>query len=299
MVCILVDEPAWLGETLKSIKAAQIEDVQIVTIVPVERKSRGLPDDHAASLWFLGQMCIPHNLAGEPVAPTDLKTSDALIILKSGDIVDRNFLTRALRILMRQDQIAYVGCWQQYKKKNNKTRLDTLPYDCVVEALPYLHQGALHRFVMRTPPGQLVIDLFDGRAGPLGELAYLWELENSESCGIIIPEIGLTSHEEQVNLLSQPYLDYLQIRDNNPVRKQKLARLHLSLRRRERVLRDFYVVNRQTSTLQSWTLMTIHTLATSPLSKWADNHPVIKNSARAIVSKVFSIMNRSSKKKTL
>lgn len=295
LVCILGEDPSRFQATLESIQAASIEKLRIVAVRPVDGKAQKSGADQSASLWIFGQQVVFQELDGQFLAPTSLRTGDALIFLKAGDLVDRNYLVHALGILERQEQAAFVGCWQ----KDSEGGLDTLPYDSILEAMPYLHRSGLYRFVMRTPPGQLLIDLFDSRSGPLGELAYLWQLEDRGLCGIMIPEVWLEREKDQANLLAQPYLDYLLIRDDNPVRQKKLARLHLSLRSRKDVLTHYFVVNRQTSSFHAWIVRVVHALATSRVSKWADQHPGLKNAVRSLVARILSLVMRGPKGKSV
>jgi glycosyltransferase involved in cell wall biosynthesis len=238
LVCILCDHPGDLDITLQSLKPILAGQVKLVFVQPVSKNT-----EDVTLAWFLGRLRTFKNEQGEAVPPTQILTQDALLILKAGDTLEASFISTGLNTLRRQPQIAFVGCWKK-RKIGHKTRIDTLPWDAAIELVPFMGASMNNRFIMRTPVGKLLIDFFDPRLGDLGELAFLWKLDNETTCGLVIPTILLTCRDEKETLLETTAMDYLVIRDHHPWRKMRLARLMLSLAHRSRTLRSHYYIEK-------------------------------------------------------
>jgi hypothetical protein len=157
------------------------------------------------------------------------------LVLQAGDTVDPRYIEVGLETLARQEQLAFVGSWRYVLSKKGRI-IETFPFDAALELLPLSGTTLFSRFILRTVPGNLLIDLFDPRAGRLGELAYLWKLDDGEHCGILIPEPWITQASKDEDVLKSNAFDYLILQDKNPWRKQRLARYLLALQQRGAVL---------------------------------------------------------------
>lgn len=291
LICILVDEPSGLEVTLKSIPNDSSQNIRVMLMFPVAEKNPTESKGAGAYTWFLGRMYLPQDLQGNPINPIGIQTAEALLILKSGDILEPDYLPRSLAILRCQPQIAFVGCWKN-KRQGGRYRIDTLPLDAIMEIIPYLRSNPINRFVMRTEPGRLLIDLFDPRAGRLGELDYLWRQVTPQTSGVLIPQAFVTCHEREKDLLDQPTLDYLILKDTDPVRKERLARFNLSLANRSKVLRRFQYDRDLGHPILFPLHRAIHKLATSRVSKWMDRLPWLKKVLRISLISFWAVTNR-------
>jgi hypothetical protein len=243
-----------------------------------------------AASWFLGGLYVPEDLNGSALNPTEIQTAETLLILKAGDVLDYDYLRRGLAVLQRQPQIAFVGSWKRVKTWAG-SRLETLPLDAVLEIAPFLQSSPFNRFIMRTPPGELLIDLFDPRAGRLGELDYLWRLNEKDSSGLIIPKALVTPSGKAEPILNQASLDYILLKDENLARKERLARFNLTLARRDRVLRRFHYDMYAGSALVYRINRLVSGLATSRLSKSMDRLPWVKKPIGFFVRQFMALLS--------
>jgi hypothetical protein len=137
----------------------------------------------------------------------------------------------------------------------------------------------------------LLIDLFDPRAGRLGELSYLWKLETENSSGLIIPQPLVSRYDKPEGLLDHPTLDYIILEDDNPFRKARMARFSLSLAKRASVLRRFQYEWNFGHPMMYQMHHLKYRLATSRLSKWMGRFPWIKKAIRLSVDKLYAIIS--------
>ena len=145
------------------------------------------------------------------------------MILRAGDLPDPSYLQRCLDVLSRQPQITFVGSWKRVGSGND-ARVDTFPLDAAVELAPFRQRSPLSRYMLRTAPGRLLIDLFPPNAGVWGELAYLWDLDSESQAGLTIPEVLLAQRAEPNYPIEPSTLSYLVLRDRSAWRKGRLAR---------------------------------------------------------------------------
>lgn len=290
LVCILVDDPKDLDRTLHSLQTAVVDDMHIVLMHPVRKEKATHTKSVGAAVWFLGRLYAPQDESGTPVNPTEILTTETLLILKAGDLLQPDYLPRSLMVLQRQPQIAFVGSWKQVKKGFG-VRLAALPLDAVSEIAPYIQSSPFSRFVMRTRPNRLLIDLFDPRAGRLGELKYLWQLETENSSGLVIPLPLVSRSDKPEPILGHPALDYIILQDDTPFRKARLARFNLSLANRARVLRHFQYELDFSHPLMYKMHRVKYRIATSRFSKWMDRLPWIKKAMRLSVEGIYSIIS--------
>ncbi len=328
LVCILVEQPEYLERTLRSLKHSlsllgglpgsfemplknprredgvlaqdKIPASQLILLYPQSESQKNpsaSPDPNSnVQIWFLGDLYVARLTDGTALNPTGIKTAETLLILRSGDELDPDFLPRLSGILARQPQITFAGSWKRLGF-GREQRLDTLPLDAILEIVPFIETSPFNRFVMRTVPGRLLIDLFDPRVGRLGELAYLWQLDFSQATGIVVPTVLITVSDSAKSTLEQPVLDYLILRDASPYRKIRLARFLLALENRGKVLRTFFVQDRLINPYQFRIYELIGRLATSRMSRWADSLPWLKNLIRFLVDKFLSFISGGRRKK--
>ncbi len=287
LVCILCDHPEGLASTLAGLKSADLPELQIVLLLPWGKDNgiesfSGLPAEtmqegrlNATPAWLLGKMYTLYDLAGRALAPTELLTAQALLLLCSGDRLDNRFLQVGLSTLSRQPQINFVSC---YKDIHDGARgfIDTFPIDAAPELAPFLSLQLFTRAILRTSPGQLLIDVFDPRAGRYGELEALWRLDTAEATGIVIPEVLLHLDASEPPPLDEKTLDYIILRDDQPWRKSRLSSFPLTLANRSHTLREQVVVENRDDAMQSW-LRSIgqrgyYALGHSRLNRWVNQH---------------------------
>jgi glycosyltransferase involved in cell wall biosynthesis len=289
LVCILIDDSKGLNRTRHSLRGAIEAGVRLVLMRSVPEGRRAGDKIGRAASWFLGGLYVPEDLNGSALNPTEILTAEMLLILKAGDVLDDDYLRRGLTVLQRQSQIAFVGSWKHVKTWLG-SRLETLPLDAVLEIAPFLQSSPFNRFIMRTPPGELLIDLFDPRAGRLGELDYLWRLDDEDSSGLIIPKALVTPSDKAEPILNQASLDYIFLKDENPERKERLARFNLTLARRARVLRRFHYEMYAGSALVYRINRIVSWLATSSLSKSMDRIPWVKKPISYLVRQFMALL---------
>ncbi len=278
LVCILCHQPEHLGETLASLEQAGGGKVRVILAQPApEGESGGVVS------WFLGRKTTFTDAAGSPLIPTQLQTESALLILQAGDVLSPGYLQTALATLARQKQIAFVGCWKRTSGGRRPPGGQFAAFDASPELLPFKLGSNLSRFVLRTPPGRLLIDLFDPRDAELGEIAYLWKLDSPSACGLVIPEPLVTLREAEQNLLDSNALDFLILRDSSPYRQKRLARYLLTLKDRASALSRSRRIQRGDpyERMPAWLKNAIFWLGASGLNRWFNRKaPRVKQTLR-------------------
>jgi glycosyltransferase involved in cell wall biosynthesis len=209
VICVLVEGEDGPEPTLTSIG-------RIRGSSPLVHVLRRLDDDASESdgIRFLGRRWTVESEDGFALQPADLVTSEALLVLRAGDRVDPWFLDRCSDILARQPEVAYVSSWKQL----NARSVDTFPADLMPEAIPLLGRSPLTRSLLRTEPGVRLDEVFDGKAGVLGEIMHLC----SNPVGITVPEVGLVINDEGVHIPSE---DEIAIMAQAPLTKWQRERL--------------------------------------------------------------------------
>lgn len=218
LVGVVGDSDALLLATLESLRRVQKSDVRILHLQPK------MTNDNAACGWLLGQLFQFRTPEGELLLPTEVRTSQSLLLLRAGDRVAPDFIRIACNTLARQPQIGFVGAWHRVRA-SGKERIANFPFDASPELLPFLSGLMLHRFVMRTPPDRMLIDVFDPKTGACGEIAYVWGLDAQGQRGLIIPEPLLERSEEPHFVPRLSDLSALILRDTSPWHQARLARL--------------------------------------------------------------------------
>jgi len=222
LVCLIDNELGDAEKTFAAVDAAGLTHCQIIRMRIAASTDKGI------TTWLLGALYTLHDRFGQPLAPTDVRTAEVLIILQSGDVPHPDYLIRSLGILGRQPQIAFVSSWK-HMIKDGQLELNSFPLDILLELVPLYRMPTLSRCLMRTSPGHLLIDLFDRRAGVYGELAYLWDLDTERQCGLTIPEPLIEQAVEEIHPVEPRLLAYLLMRDQFAWRKARLSRYLLTV----------------------------------------------------------------------
>ena len=225
LVCILADDREAGRRTLEGLEQAQVKPADVVLLTSASHEA-----DQDAVGWLLGSLYTARSRDGRQLLPSEIRTKEALLILRAGDVPHSDYLRYGLETLASWPQIAYVGCWHRVGD-GDRASLRTFPIDAAPELVPFLGLSPFSRCLLRTPPEQLLIDLFDPRADAYGELAYLWQLDDGERAGIVIPEPWLTLQPEPEAHPSAGLLAYLVMHDTSLWHKRRLARYALALNR--------------------------------------------------------------------
>jgi glycosyltransferase involved in cell wall biosynthesis len=218
MICILGEDKHASSKTIRSLGIKDSPKVQIIRLTELSDQV----DTVLGGLWFLGKLYRAVDADGRQIKTIDLKTAETLLILRAGDLIQKDYVMICLDILARQPELSFVGCWKRIHR-NNKVCLDTFPIDTALELIPFANLPLLSRVVMRTEPGRALIDLFDPRLLQMGEVGYLWDLETLQGPGILIPECLIELNENNAATCNTTLLSYLILRDTSKQRKIRLT----------------------------------------------------------------------------
>lgn len=284
LVCILVDqvegEPDKVEESLQSFRQNMFREEHSINIhIVILRSHRGNIDERAFA-WFLGNLYSFEDDLAQPLLPMQIFTQEMLLVLKAGDLVQPDFLIRAGVILKNQPEINYVSSWKRYQRRK-WSRLETFPLDAASELLPFINFPIFSRSVLRTKPGELLIDVFNPRTGRYGELDYLWKLDDGKYGGLTIPRVLIEYTDNEQADLDDNALDYMLLSDSQYWRKQRLASLPLTLKQRSKRLTDHYQVEQLDSYPGSAFRRGFVALRKSRLNEWLDTLPWLKNSFKS------------------
>jgi hypothetical protein len=198
VVVVLNDAGAAAEEaTLTSLAAQTSQEYDLHRLTPAEPGAAG------AFAW-LGRAWTATDWDDRPVSPLDLETRDALLVLRGGDVLDERWLERCAGVLRRRPELAFAGTWQRSGGRIEAAFLDLAP-----EAWPFWKGAALTRALLRTEPGQLLVDLFDPNLGALGEVGHLWRTCARLGRGALLPEPWCTSPPEERSPAEASRLAYL------------------------------------------------------------------------------------------
>lgn len=223
LVCVIEEKGEPRPPVLEPLAASQLQNMRVVRLCPADDSG-----DQAAA-WLLGGLYTLHAQDGAPLLPTEVRTSQSLLIVRGSDMPSPGFLGRCLDTLARQPQIGFVGSWKRIVD-GAEVRTDVFPLDAALELVPLRGGTPLSRCMVRTPEGKLLLDLFPTNAGRWGEMAYLWDLDTGARCGITIPEVLMTQQAEHEGAIALPTLSYLVLRDQSAWRKTRLAKYLLTMR---------------------------------------------------------------------
>jgi glycosyltransferase involved in cell wall biosynthesis len=209
-----------LKQTLDSITSQLEADDRIVILEETEKES------DVAPLLFLGKgyRCVEPD--GRTFKPSNILTKDALLILSAGDRLMPSTLHSWRKILERQPEISFVSSWCQRGDSRQQASIDALPFEICLDQLLFTPRSLLQRALMRTKRGQRLDDLFDLRLGCLGELDYLWNLDQSHGPGLTICELLIDCAEENSIIFCDAFpslVSYLVSKDTSELRQKSLA----------------------------------------------------------------------------
>lgn len=280
LIVVLASEPDFIAETLASIENTSLKSIQIVVARPTTIKSKELG---AQSL--LGRMVIFEDISGQMVRSNSILTKKALLLLEAGDRLLPQFLPLGLEVLSRQKEIGYFGGWKEIRGKND-TYIDCSASDANIE-LGLFSWDRLSRFIIRTEPGYLLQDVIDPRTDQYGEVDLLWRMDSNLKLGIVAPLPLVSINETKSGQMNSEVIDFLVIRDQDPIRKARLARYLLTLKNenilieKPRRYQPIHSVNRGISILTKIILW----VGSSRLNLWLDKVPGIKSRLRTIAEK--------------
>jgi len=149
-------------------------DVVLLSAARAERRE---------TLWWLGQPWRIAALDGEEMDPSDVTTSEALLVLRCDDRLHEAFLERSIRALGSPARPSFAGAWVRRADGAIRSHLDIAP-----ELHPFEEGPALTRAVLRTDPGQPLADVFDLDLRAFGEIAYVWKACARWGPGYLFPE---------------------------------------------------------------------------------------------------------------
>ena len=198
-VVVVLDESGAADEeaTLTSLAAQTSQEYELYRLSPAEAGASG------AFAW-LGRAWTARGWDDRSVSPLELETRDALLVLRSGDALDERWLERCAGVLRRHPRLAFAGTWHRVAGRVEPAFLDLAP-----EAWPFWKGAALTRSLVRTGPGQLLVDLFDPNLGALGEIGHLWQACARFGRGALLPEPWRTSPPEERKSAEAARLAYL------------------------------------------------------------------------------------------
>ncbi|MCK4341967.1 MAG: glycosyltransferase family 4 protein [Phycisphaerae bacterium] len=155
-------------------------------------------------MWWLGRpwrICTP---TGDPLPVTELLTTDAIVLLRSGDRPDPTWLECSITALQRRPKMAFAGTWSRRGGRVIASLLDVVP-----ELYPFDYGPMLTRTLIRTERGTPVIDLFDPNLGNLAEIGYLWHAVARWGPGRLNPQALLEIGDQPNQPLDINLLQYL------------------------------------------------------------------------------------------
>jgi glycosyltransferase involved in cell wall biosynthesis len=218
LVCVIGTDDGCMDTTLAALKRIDGLPMRIVVLRPAGDGAA------ATGAWLLGQMYCFYTADGHPLEPTQVRAGSVLLILRAGDIPQAEFLQRGVQTLARYPHVGYVTCWKEVIANDGSTSIDTFPLEAASELVPFLRRPLLNRCLMRTPANQLLIDVFDVRAGCCGEIQYLWDLEENEKTGVVISQVLIAQKEESPQNVAPRLLAYLVLHGRSRWRSERLAR---------------------------------------------------------------------------
>ena len=132
---------------------------------------------------WLGRAWHALRADGTRLGATDLQTRDAIALLRGGDRPSPAWLATCLRGLQRRDRLAFAGTWARRAGKLFASQLDVLP-----ELHPFECDASPTRTLIRTSPGEPLVDALDPNLGALGEIGLIWDAIAAHGQGCLCPE---------------------------------------------------------------------------------------------------------------
>ncbi len=183
--------------TLTSLAAQTHQGYDLYRMSPAQAGAAG-------GFAWLGRAWTATGWDDRAVSPVEMETRDAILVLRAGDILDERWLERCAGVLRRRPRLAFGGTWHRVEGRIEPAFLDLAP-----EAWPFWKGAALTRALVRSQPGQLLVDLFDPNLGALGEIGHLWKACARFGRGALLPDAWRTSPPEERQPAQAARLAYL------------------------------------------------------------------------------------------
>jgi hypothetical protein len=169
------------------------------------------PRSETERLWWLGTPWRVHSPSGQAIPPTRIVARDALAILENGDRPEPTWFERSARVLAERTDLAFSGTWPSRGGRAVPWYLDIAP-----ELRPFEEGCRLTRVLIRTQPGQLMVDLLDLDLGPLGEIGLVWKTVAAIGPGCLLPSPLIEIVADVPPLLDANLLAFLLARYGEP-----------------------------------------------------------------------------------
>lgn len=163
VVVLAVGGTVALQRTLDSLRSGELKPAATVCLHPVE------PSAHEA-FWFLGRPWRLCDADGKPLPGGEVRTLDAVVVLRAGDVPDASWLNACWNALANRPDFSFAGTWGTRDGRIIPNLLDLTP-----EAWPFERGPASTRALIRTSPGLWLADLLDHGLGDLGEIGLVWD----------------------------------------------------------------------------------------------------------------------------
>lgn len=183
LVVVLCERDAGLRVTLGALEGQDSRPHQVVVLHAAEPGATG-------SFWWLGRAWELQDSGSEPkakVRPTSLHTYDAIVMLRAGDVPDREWLKSCSMALGNRSNAAFAGTWGR-REHEGKSRPIPSILDLAPETYPFEQGQRATRAVIRTSPGQVLIDLLDPVLAGLGEIGLIWRAVGEHGPGVMLDE---------------------------------------------------------------------------------------------------------------
>lgn len=164
------------SETLDALSSQTFEDFMVVRLFASDNRAGG-------GLHWLGRRWLARDVAGDPVDGAAIRSVQAIVILRCGDVPGREWLQVCTHALRENPDLPFCAVWaRSHERRAAAPALDLAP-----ELYPFRCGGRPTRALFRTRSGIALEHLFDSRAGDLGEVALLWETVERNGDGFVLP----------------------------------------------------------------------------------------------------------------
>lgn len=147
--------------------------------------------DGEETLWWLGRPWHVRDALGRPLEPSDVLTSDSLVVLRRDDRPDPHWLASCRRALARRADLGFSGTWLRRGSAVEPGTLDIAP-----ELYPFEQGERLPRVLVRTAPGMLLSDALDPSLRSLGIIGLVWSAVARHGHGVLSPKSLIDVRDE-------------------------------------------------------------------------------------------------------
>lgn len=188
VLCVVLCDGTDPAPTLHALASQAHAPARTVVLAPSQHYEPDAParapvEPPSQSLWFLGKQWHALDDRRLPIAPDEIPTLDAILILCAGDAPAPDFLLACATALSNRPDLGFAGAWARRDGKVFPSTLDLAP-----ETYPFEHGSTPTRTLIRTRPGRLLVDLFDPALSSLGEIGALWQAVASFGPGAMLAE---------------------------------------------------------------------------------------------------------------